>query len=52
MISSIMVTSIQNNDLYDIGFGIGYILGKIFPFLIFGAIIFLIIKILKKKSKK
>lgn len=47
-----MITSIQNKNLYDTGFSIGYVLGKIFPFLILGAIIFLIIKILKKKSKK
>lgn len=52
MISLLIATTLQNSQAYETGFDIGYILGLLFPFAIIGALIFLIIKVVKKKSKK
>ncbi len=52
MNSMLLPNSIQNSDIYNVGFGIGYILGILIPFIILGAIIFFAFRYFKNKSKK
>ena len=52
MNSMLLLNFIQNSDVYNVGFGIGYILGILVPFIILGAIIYFAFKYFKNKSKK